>query len=215
MELAEAKRASKKDLALTVCKALEKNGFKAEYAEDADEARRMALGMIPDGASVGIPGTVTVRQIGLPEALAEKGCTVTHHWDPAQTPAERKAALIAENLSDWVVTSSNAVTADGRLVNIDGTGNRVAAMSWAPGKILYIVGVNKITPDLESAVKRAHGEATPPNALRLGRKTPCAVTGLCANCSSPDRLCNILTVIERAPIGRDCRVIIVGEDLGY
>lgn len=215
MELSEAKKASKKCLAETVCKALEKNGFKAVYADNAEEACRMACEMIPEGASVGIPGTYTVRQIGVPEALAAKGCRLAHHWDPSQTPEQKKAVLIEENLSDWVVTSSNAVTADGKLVNIDGTGNRVAAMAWAPGKILYIIGVNKITPDLESAVKRAHNEATPLNALRLGRKTPCAVTGVCADCSSPERICNILSIIERAPTGRDCRVIIVGENLGY
>lgn len=215
MDLTQAKKAAKEKLARTVCKALEKRGFKAEYADSAEEARRMALEFIPDGSSVGIPGTLTVRQLGLPEALEAKGCKVSHHWDPSLKAEDKKAMLLAENLSDWVVASSNALTADGRLVNIDGTGNRVAAMSWAPGKMLYIIGVNKITPDLDSAVKRAHNEATPPNTLRLGCDTPCAATGVCSDCMSPGRICNILTIIERAPFGRDCRVIIVNEDLGY
>ncbi|MEG1823698.1 MAG: lactate utilization protein [Cloacibacillus sp.] len=215
MDFQEAKKESAKNKALVLCRALEKKGYRAVFAADRDEAVKTALEMIPDGASVGIPGTLTVRELGLPEALEAKGCRVTHHWDPSFSAEERNAAFIAENLSDWVVTSTNAVTFDGTLVNIDGTGNRVAAMAWAPGKILYIIGVNKITPDLETAIKRVHNEATPPNALRLGRKTPCAATGICANCEGPNRICNILSIIEHAPGGRDCRVIVVGEELGY
>ena len=171
--------------------------------------------MIADGASVGIPGTVTVRELGLPERLEEKGCRISEHWLPGMTPEERRAAMIGELSADWFLTSANALAMDGTIVNVDGTGNRTAGMSWGPGKVIYIIGVNKITPDVHSALKRARNVATPPNALRLARRTPCAVTGRCSDCDSEDRLCRIVMLLERAPIGRECHVIIVGEELGY
>ncbi|MDO5116786.1 MAG: lactate utilization protein [Synergistaceae bacterium] len=215
MNTSEAKRASNKNLAESVCKALEARGFHALYAENAKAACESALEMIEDGATVGIPGTVTVREIGLPERLVEKGCRIYEHWLSNMTPEERVSALLNELQADWFLTSANALSMDGTIVNIDGMGNRVSAMSWAPGKILYIIGVNKITPDVHSALSRARSIASPPNALRNGRKTPCVTTGRCMDCNSPDRICRVVTMIERAPMGRDCRVIIVGEELGY
>lgn len=215
MNTSEAKRASNRNLAESVCKALESRGFFAQYAENAEAACERALEMIEDGATVGIPGTVTVREIGLPERLEEKGCKISEHWLPDMTPAEREAALLGELEADWFVTSANALAMDGTIVNIDGTGNRVAVMSWAPGKILYIIGINKITSGVHSALSRARSIASPPNALRIGRKTPCTATGHCMDCNSPDRICRVVTMIERAPLGRECHVIIVGEELGY
>ena len=215
MNLSEAKHLSNKALAENVCKALEARGFHASFAKDAATAREAALALIPDGSAVGIPGTVTVRETGLPEALRKKGCVIAEHWIPGMTEDERKKALLEELTSDWFVTSANALSMDGVIVNIDGTGNRTAAMSWGPGRILYIIGVNKIAPDVHSALKRARNAATPPNAMRLSRRTPCAVTGRCSDCSSEDRLCRVVMLLERAPIGRECHVIIVGEDLGY
>ena len=215
MDLSEAKYLANKALAENVCKALEARGFHAGFAKDAAAAREAALALIPDGSVVGIPGTVTVRETGLPEALKKKGCVIAEHWIPGMTEDERKKALLEELTSDWFVTSANALSMDGVIVNIDGTGNRTAAMSWGPGRILYIIGVNKIAPDVHSALKRARNAATPPNAMRLSRRTPCAVTGRCSDCSSEDRLCRVVMLLERAPIGRECHVIIVGEDLGY
>ncbi len=117
--------------------------------------------------------------------------------------------------SDWFVTSTNALTADeGVFVNIDGTGNRVGAMAWAPGKLLYIVGINKITTDIPAALKRVRDAATPPNVIRLNGKAPCSSVGHCVNCNSTERVCRIVTMMERPPFGRECHVIIVGEELG-
>ncbi|MBQ9882350.1 MAG: lactate utilization protein [Synergistes sp.] len=215
MDFCEAKHSANKVLAENVCKALEARGFHASFAKDAAAAREAALALIPDGSTVGIPGSVTVREIGLPEALKKKGCVTAEHWAPDMTKDERKKALLAELTSDWFVTSANALSMDGVIVNIDGTGNRTAAMSWGPGSIIYIIGVNKIALDVHSALKRARNQATPPNAMRLSRRTPCAVTGRCSDCSSDDRLCRVVMLLERAPIGRECHVIIVGEELGY
>ena len=215
MNTSEAKKASNRKLGESVCKALEARGFSAQYAESAEAACERALDTIQEGATVGIPGTVTVREIGLMERLEEKGCKISEHWLPDMSPAERTAALLGELQADWFVTSANALSMDGTIVNIDGAGNRVAVMSWAPGKIIYIVGINKISSDLHSAIKRARDIASPPNALRLARKTPCTATGHCMDCNSPERICRVVTLIERAPLGRECHVIIVGEELGY
>jgi hypothetical protein len=192
------------------------NGYKtAVYVATAEEALSAAASLIPDGCSVGIPGTVTVREIHLPERLAGKNCTVFHHWDPTLTPQTRSRRLADENAADWLVTSSNALTLDGRMVNIDGTGNRVAGMAWGTGKVLYIIGLNKVTPDLESAISRAKNTATPPNSVRTGTDTPCAKTGYCVDCNSPVRACRAMLIMERVPYGREVHVILVGENLGY
>jgi hypothetical protein len=212
----EPLRRTNEVLGRKIAASLVSNGYKtAVYAPSADEAARIAQDLIPEGSSVGIPGSVTVREIGLPELLAGKGCRVIHHWDPALTPETRPARLLEENAADWFVTSSNALTVDGRMVNIDGTGNRVSCMSWGIGKILFIVGLNKVAPDLESAISRARNSATPPNSLRTGLASPCAKTGHCVNCNSPERACRVVTIIERVPFGREAHAILVGESLGY
>ena len=172
--------------------------------------------LIPEGASVGVPGTVTVRQVGLIDELKKRGSKVSVHWDPDLKPEGKAARFLEELSSDWFVTSTNALTADeGVFVNIDGTGNRVGAMAWAPGKLLYIVGINKITTDIPTALKRVRDAATPPNVIRLNGKAPCASVGHCVNCNSTERVCRIVTMMERPPFGRECHVIIVGEELGY
>jgi hypothetical protein len=199
-----------------ICAALLANGYKtAEYARDADAAAEIAAGMIPDGVSVGIPGTVTVRQIGLIERLESKKCRVFHHWDSSLTPETRPARLAEENAADWFVTSSNAITYDGRMVNIDGTGNRVAGMAWGRNSILYIIGINKAARDLESAIKRCHDAAAVPNNVRTGFGPPCVKAGRCVDCNAPERTCRAILILERAPLGRDAHVIITGQALGY
>lgn len=216
MDLNEAKRIGYEKLGETVCKKLNSLGYNARFVENKEAALKAVLELIPEGASVGVPGTVTIREIGLIEELKKRGSKVSVHWDPNLKPEGKAARFLEELSSDWFVTSTNALTADeGVFVNIDGTGNRVGAMAWAPGKLLYIVGINKIAPDITSGLKRVRDTATPPNVIRLNGKAPCASVGHCVNCSSPDRVCRIVTMMERPPMGRECHVIIVGEELGY
>ncbi|MDO4987604.1 MAG: lactate utilization protein [Synergistes sp.] len=215
MDCNEAKDMSMASRCKFVCKALEANGFHAVFAADEETACAEAMRLIGSDASVGIPGTVTVREIGLVERLRKDGHKIYEHWDPNMSNEARRAAFMGELTADWFVTSANAVTTDGMIVNIDGTGNRVGAISWAPGKLLFIIGANKITADIHAAVARCRNTATPPNALRLSMDTPCAETGLCFDCRSPQRLCNVISILERPPRGRDCHVIMVGRELGY
>lgn len=202
-------------LGASVTKALEGNGFKARYVETGNAAKEAILELIPPSASVGIPGSVTIRELGLPEALESRGHKIFHHWGVSLSPEERAKRLMDENASDVLLTSSNAVTLDGILVNIDGSGNRVSGMAWASNRIIFVVGINKVCRDVESAIQRIRDVATPMNAIRLNTNVPCKSVGHCVNCNSPERLCRALLILERVPTGRDAHVILVGEALGY
>ncbi len=159
-------------------------------------------------------GSRTVDSLGVVPELEAKGCQIYWHWR-AQTPAEAKELRRAQLTADVFLASSNAVTEDGRLVNIDGTGNRVAAMVYGPHKVILVCGRNKVVPDLEAALDRIHNVAAPPNARRLNTGTPCGLTGRCNDCDSPGRMCAVTVIIERCPRETDLKVVLVKEDLGY
>jgi L-lactate utilization protein LutB len=198
--------------------ALRRNGFKAHYYPTTGEALHMILEMVPSEAVVGIGGSVTLREIGLLEALKGKGIVLADHWQAGRQGASREEIMRIRRLhlnSDVFITSTNAVTETGELINIDGTGQRVAAMIFGPNKVLVVLGVNKITKSLEEGLWRASNVASPMNAKRLKRKTPCTVTGNCEDCESEDRICNITTILHRRPSATDIVVILIGERLGY
>lgn len=203
-----------KALADSVVKALNQKGYEAVYAPTKEDALAEVMKLIPGGAVVGVPGTVTIREIGAMESLAERGCTIHHHWNPNLTPEERTQTLMDEYCADYFLTSANAITRDGMIVNIDGNGNRVSAMAWGRGVLIFVIGINKITGSLEDAVNRARA-ATPPNVLRLNGNAPCRQTGYCVDCDSPSRICRALLILERPTNGRKTHVIMVGESLGY
>lgn len=207
-------------LAETMIKSLAQRGHTAFYAATVEDALAKVLELIPEGASVGVPGTVTIREIGALEALESRGNRVVQHWDPAQTPAQKEEARFEQMQCDVLLVSSNAITKDGVLVNIDGSGNRIAAMCWSRGDRIFVVSMNKVCADIESAVKRVREQATPPNAVRLHYKTPCAVTGCHAQngCIGPHSMCRAVLITEQAPFmpaGKKSYVILVGEPLGY
>ena len=205
---------ARETLGRSVTKALEAKGYKATFVASKEEALQEVLKLIPEGASVGVPGTVTIREIGAMEKLAERGCKVSHHWTPGLSPEEGGQVRMDEYCSEYVLTSANAVTRDGKIVNIDGNGNRVSAMAWGRNTLIFVIGVNKIAGNLDDAIARAR-KATPPNATRLSYETPCTKTGYCVDCDSPARVCRALLILERPTSGRKTHVIMVGEDLGY
>ncbi len=196
-----------------ILKNLEKRGYRAVLCSDGREAVSRVLDIVGDG-TVGIGGSVTVKQIGAAETFRERGNSVHWHWlvEKERMDAERRMAM----QSDYYLCSANALTEDGQIVNIDGTGNRVAATMYGPKNVVMIVGKNKITDSVDSGIERIRRECCPHNARRLGLKTPCAVTGICTDCSSPQRMCNVFSVLERKSKGiQEHYVILVDEKLGY
>ena len=196
---------------------LHKNGFKTIYMASKNDALKALLEMIPVGATVGVGGSVTIREIGIIDELIKRGNYVANHWQTNLTGEERREIERKQLTSDIFLASSNAITLDGKLVNIDGGGNRVASMIFGPGKVIVVAGINKIVKDVDEGIARIRNIASPMNAKRLKRNTPCVVTGKCdeEHCESPERLCNILTILEQRPSDTDFTVIIVGEELGY
>lgn len=199
-------------------KALERNGFDVLFYPTAEEAVAGVLELVPEGAKVGLGGSVTLREMGLVDALEARGVAVANHWKAGREGASPEEVMEIRRRhlnSDVFITSTNAVTETGELVNIDGTGQRVAAMIFGPGRVVVVAGVNKITGDLEEGLWRASNVAAPMNARRLGSKTPCAETGECSDCVAPGRICGITTIIHRRPSKTPFTVVLVGEKLGY
>ena len=210
----QAREKAREALGQSVVKELSKKGYEAVYVPTKEAALEEVLKLIPEKASVGVPGTVTIREIGAMEKLKERGCTIYHHWDPNLTPEARSQVLMDEFCADYFLTSSNAITRDGKIVNIDGNGNRVSAMAWGRNTLIFVISLNKVASDLEAAIERCRS-ASPPNLARLNCNAPCTQTGYCVDCDSPSRVCNALLILERPVTGRKTHVIMVGEDLGF
>ena len=196
--------------------ALQKRGYEtlvcASGAEAAEAvAREMAAARI-----VGFGGSMTISSLGLQERAKALGKEVLIHGDPSLSPERKMEVMRGELTCDLFLLSANAMTADGVIVNIDGNGNRVAASIFGPKRVVYVVGRNKIVDGgIEDAIARVKREASPPNCRRLNRRTPCAATGECADCSSPDRICHVTAIFDRCPRRTSTLVILVDEDLGY
>ncbi len=188
---------------------LESHGFEAKYFEKGGEAADYVSSQL-SGATIGFGGSKTVEALGLFERLGENN-TVYWHWKQDAVPARKNAAS-----ADVYICSANAVSETGEIVNIDGAGNRVAATLFGKKKVYIIVGINKITENCDKAVWRARNIASPLNARRFGKKTPCTVGELkCHDCSSPERICNGLVVLWRNMAMQKTEVIIIGEELGF
>jgi len=199
-----------------IIKHLAKRRMEASYALTADQAKKEILGMIPKGSVVFRCGSMTAGGMGLWEAIAK--LPDVKLIDPYRPELSREEGLEQRRLglaADLMIASANAITLDGKLVNLDGMGNRVAAMAFGPKKVILVVGMNKVAPDLESAIARVKHYAAPVNAIRLGLPTPCVETGLCADCKSPQRICNIWSIIEGSMVKDRIHVKLVGENLGY
>lgn len=201
-------------LAEKVIKGLQSRNMESFYAETKEDALKLALELIPTGSSVSWGGSMSIEEIGLKKAMRE-GDYIVYDRDAAKSPEERREVEIKTFGCDYFLASSNAVTEDGILVNIDGNSNRVAAIAYGPKHVLMIVGMNKITKDVDAAIYRARNEAATINAQRFPVNTPCKVTGSCANCKSPDTVCcQFLTTRFSKHTGR-IKIILVNENLGF
>jgi hypothetical protein len=210
-----------------ILNALEKNRIPARYFQDKKRATQFILEQIPPSAKVGVSGSVTIRELGLIELLEKRGNLVVHHWKPELGHDESGGRI--ESLapgsdlgvrrdalnSGIYLCSTNAVTMDGKLVNVDGHGNRAAAMIFGPEEVVIIAGMNKVVKDVPAAIERIKTYTAPLSAHRGRAKVPCAETTVCVDCDAPQRSCSVTTIIEKRPKGANMLVILVGEELGF
>ena len=201
-------------LAEKVIKGLESRNMSGYYAETKEEALKKALELIPEGSTIGWGGSVSVNEIGLREAVCN-GNYIIYNRDLAPTPEEKRATEVKIFGADYFLCSSNAITEDGILVNIDGNSNRVAAIAYGPSHVIMIVGMNKVAKDVDAALCRARNIAAPINAQRFPLDVPCKTTGSCANCKSRDTICCEFLVTRYSRHADRIHVILVNEDLGF
>ena len=198
-------------LAQKVIAGIDSRNMKGYYANSKEEALKLALDLIPEKSSVTMGGAMSAHEIGLVDAL-QKG---DYDFIDRDAYEDKRAAMLKAYDADFFLSSANAITEDGVIVNIDGNANRVSAIAQGPKHVIFIVGMNKVCPDVDAAMKRARNVAAPINAQRFGLSTPCAKTGSCMNCKSPDTICCqfLITRFSRHP-GR-IHVIMVNDNLGY
>jgi hypothetical protein len=203
-------------IATEIIENLERRRMEGSYASSGSQARDEIVAMVPEGASVYRCGSMTTSGMGLWEKLAEKpGVKILDPYQSGFTPEEAMELRRQGMLADVMIASSNAITLEGELVNLDGSGNRIAAMAFGPKKVILVVGMNKVAPDLESAMARVKHYAAPVNVIRIGYKNPCAENGVCVDCRSPQRICNMWSIIEGHMVKGRIHVKLVGESLGY
>lgn len=202
-------------LAPKLIKELNKRNFEAYYCENEDEALKKALNLIPPEATVSWGGSETIKEIGLIDAVKQQGLRFIDR-DLTTSTDERFDAMRKALLCDVYLTSINAISEDGQLVNVDGVGNRIAAMSFGPKSVIAIVGMNKICKTIDDALIRVRTYAAPLNAIRLSlENTPCAITGTCADCNSDECICSYIVTTRRSRIPGRIKIILVGKPLGY
>ena len=195
-----------------------KNDFKAFSVSNKEESVSKIMDLIPDKARIGIGDSVTVEDIGLSDILIDEG------YEVADNRKAKMSGLKGEEMnqvrknqltSDVFISSTNALTETGELINIDSTGQRVASMIFGPDQVIIIAGINKIVENVDKGIERVRNVAAPKNAKRLNKNVPCAQTGKCSNCKSEDRICKITTIQHRKPTRTDTTIIIIKEKLGY
>lgn len=201
-------------LAGHIVKALNRRNMDAYYCETASEAISKVLELIPQGNTVSWGGSMTLRDMGLTRALHEAGGYTLLDRDEAKDRAEAAAIYLDAFRADYYLSSANGISEDGVIVNVDGTGNRVAAITFGPKHVIFVIGLNKVAQTPEAALMRARSTAAPINTARFDIKTPCRADGVCHNCNSPQCVCNHIHFLRNSPNHRHT-VVLVGEDLGY
>ena len=201
-------------LAQTIIKNLKRRHIEGCYCATAEEAVKKVSELIADGSSVTWGGTMTVRDLSIPQYLKDRGTLEVLDRDLAETPEDKQDIYLKAFSADVYLSSANAISEDGVIVNIDGNGNRVAAITWGPKKVIFVIGLNKVAQNVEAALARARSTASPINAARFDINTPCHTDGVCHNCNSPECICNYVHFLRNSPQGRHV-VVLVGETLGY
>ena len=198
-------------LAEKVIKGLESRNMSGYYAADKEEALKIALSLIPEGSSIGMGGAMSVHEIGLSEVLKNGN----YNFIDRDAIEDKRAAMLQTYDADVFLSGVNALSDDGVLINIDGNANRVSAIAQGPKKVVFIVGMNKVCSDVDSAMKRARSVAAPINAQRFGLSTPCSKTGTCFNCKSPDTICCQFLITRYSRHAGRIHVILVNDNLGF
>lgn len=201
--------------AKTVIKAMEKRNMKGYYCPDCASAVKLAKELVPAGSTVAFGGSVSLSESGVMDMLRSRDDIRLIDRSKANSPEEIKQMYRESFSSDVYFMSTNAITADGELVNIDGNGNRVAALIYGPDKVVMIVGMNKLVSSIADAINRVSDIAAPANGVRLNKQTPCALTGFCHECFSPDCMCSHTVITRRCSIPDRIHVILIGESIGY
>ncbi|MBE6020297.1 MAG: lactate utilization protein [Clostridiales bacterium] len=193
--------------------ALKANGFDTVYVETAEEAKEYLLKEVGADQSVGFGGSVTLQDVGIYDALKERGNEVYWHWFPVD--GDKRATMKKAMLTDVYMSGINGITEDGRIINIDGTGNRLSAILFGHDRLFLVAGVNKISQNYEESIIRIKNVACPLNTQRLSIHTPCEKTGKCMACSSPNRICNATLILEKQHGGVPTTVVLINENLGF
>lgn len=203
-----------KNLAETVIKNLERRRMVGYYCESSAEAVEKVLSLMPEGSSIGWGGSMTLSECGVMDAIKGKGYELI---DRAEATTKEDVKEVHKRIfgADFFLMSSNAITIDGELINVDGRSNRVCYLCYGPENVIIVAGMNKIVSDVENGIKRVHDVAAPANTVRLNKKTPCSATGRCADCLSPDCICAQTVITRLSAIPQRIKVILVGEELGY
>lgn len=209
------KQQAYKTLGNTMIKNFQKRNIEAFYCEDSASAVALAMDLMKTGGTVGMGGAETVKETGLLDAV--KTAEHLHFIDRsfARTPEEKRAIFLETMSCDYFLMSSNAVTVDGELINIDGNGNRVACLIHGPEQVILLVGMNKVVDNVDEGITRVGIHAAPPNAARLETRTPCATLGVCADCHSEDCMCCQIVITRHSRHKGRIKVILIGEELGF
>lgn len=198
----------------TIMKNLKKRNMEGAYFESAADCTRAILAEIPQGSVIGWGGSESIKECGLMEAIQKDSYELLDR-SAAKTPEEARQIYARTVLADYYLMSTNAITLEGELVNIDGNGNRVACLIQGPLHVIIVAGMNKVVTDVPTGVARVRNFASPANAIRLKRNLPCASSGICHNCLSPECFCNQIVVTRRSMHPGRIKVYLVGEELGY
>lgn len=211
----EPKQSFYETQAKTIIKQLEKRRMEGRYCPTREDAVKTAMALTAADTAVSFGGSMTLAETGILDALRQRDDIRLIDRSLAKTPEEIKQAYRSSFSAHTYFMSTNAITLDGQLVNVDGNGNRVAALIYGPDQVIVVAGMNKVAATIDDALRRVRNIASPPNCIRLHKNTPCAATGMCAECLGDDCICSQTVITRRSGIVGRIKILLVGEELGY